>query len=112
MAFKTHSDFLQYCRDCGFALQKDFAVCSSVKDIEKFIETMTAKREQVPYEIDGFVIKVNSLRLQKELGYTNKSPRWAIAYKFPAKQATTRLLKIRVRVGRTGIITSSAVLEP
>lgn len=112
MAFKTHSDFLQYCRDCGFALQKDFAVCSSVKDIEKFIETMTAKREQVPYEIDGLVIKVNSLRLQKELGYTNKSPRWAIAYKFPAKQATTRLLKIRVRVGRTGIITPSAVLEP
>lgn len=112
MAFETHSDFLEYCKDCGFALQKDFAVCACLKDIEKFIEKMTSKREQVPYEIDGLVIKVNSLRLQKELGYTNKSPRWAIAYKFPAKQATTRLLKIRVRVGRTGIITPSAVLEP
>jgi DNA ligase (NAD+) len=73
---------------------------------------MTQKREALSYEIDGLVIKVNDHKEQKELGFTNKSPRWAIAYKFPAKQATTLLNKIRVQVGRTGIITPSAILEP
>ncbi|MCL2798854.1 MAG: NAD-dependent DNA ligase LigA [Endomicrobia bacterium] len=110
--FKTHSDFLQYCKKCGFKLQKDVKICGSLKEITDFSSKMLEKRETLPYEIDGLVVKVNSYNLQKELGYTNKSPRWAIAYKFPAKQATTKLNKIRVQVGRTGIITPSAILEP
>ena len=110
--FENQSDFLQYCRECGFQLQDNFKICHSLKEITDFIDIMIDKRDLLHYEIDGIVIKVNSLQLQKELGYTNKSPRWAIAFKFPAKQATTRLNKIRIQVGRTGIITPSAILEP
>ncbi|MDR3092897.1 MAG: NAD-dependent DNA ligase LigA [Endomicrobium sp.] len=110
--FENQSDFLQYCRECGFQLQDNFKICHSLKEITDFIDIMIDKRDLLHYEIDGIVIKVNSLQLQKELGYTNKSPRWAIAFKFPAKQATTRLSKIRIQVGRTGIITPSAILEP
>ncbi|MDR1695730.1 MAG: NAD-dependent DNA ligase LigA [Endomicrobium sp.] len=112
LSFSTHSDFLEYCKKCGFKLQKDIKTCRSLKEITDFSLEMLEKRETLPYEIDGLVIKVDSYGLQKELGYTNKSPRWAIAYKFPAKQATTKLNQIRVQVGRTGIITPSAVLEP
>jgi len=109
---EKQSDFLHYCRECGFQLQGDFKICSSLKEIVDFVDIMMGKRDSLCYEIDGIVIKVNSLESQRELGSTNKSPRWAVAYKFPAKQATTRLNKIRVQVGRTGIITPSAVLEP
>ncbi|MDR2427087.1 MAG: NAD-dependent DNA ligase LigA [Endomicrobium sp.] len=110
--FKKHSNFLDYCKKCGFILQNNVLLCHSLKEINDYMDAMLKKRESLQYEIDGLVIKVNDLKLQKELGYTNKSPRWAIAYKFPAKQATTKLLKIRVQVGRTGIITPSAVLQP
>ncbi len=109
--FESQSDFLQYCRKCGFQLQDNFKICHSLKEIMDFMEIMINNRDLLYYEIDGLVIKVNSLQLQKELGYTNKSPRWAIAFKFPAKQATTKLSSIRVQVGRTGIITPSAILE-
>jgi DNA ligase (NAD+) len=109
--FKSQSDFLQYCRKCGFQLQDNFKICHSLKEIMDFMEIMANDRDLLYYEIDGLVIKVNSLQLQKELGCTNKSPRWAIAFKFPAKQATTKLSRIRVQVGRTGIITPSAILE-
>ncbi|MCL2145159.1 MAG: NAD-dependent DNA ligase LigA [Endomicrobia bacterium] len=110
--FKKYSDFIEYCGKCGFQLQQNFKICKTIQEMTDFTNHMTEKRETVPYEIDGLVIKVNSLAFQRELGYTNKSPRWAIAYKFPAKQATTKLNKIRVQVGRTGIITPSAILEP
>jgi DNA ligase (NAD+) len=110
--FENQSNFLQYCRKCGFQLQDNFKICHSLKEIMNFMEIMTNNRDLLYYEIDGLVIKVNNLQLQKELGYTNKSPRWAIAFKFPAKQATTKLSRIRVQVGRTGIITPSAILEP
>jgi DNA ligase (NAD+) len=109
--FESQSDFLQYCRKCGFQLQDNFKICHSLKEIMDFMKIMINSRDLLHYEIDGLVIKVNSLQLQKELGYTNKSPRWAIAFKFPAKQATTKLNRIRVQVGRTGIITPSAILE-
>jgi len=109
---EKQSDFLHYCQKCGFQLQGDFKVCRSLEEIVGFIDIMMGKRDLLCYEIDGLVIKVNSLESQKELGNTNKSPRWAIAYKFPAKQATTKLNKIRVQVGRTGMITPSAILEP
>jgi len=110
--FEKYSYFLQYCRECGFQLQSDFKICRFFSEISDFVDFMTDKRDLLCYEIDGLVIKVNSLQLQGELGCTNKSPRWAIAYKFPAKQTTTKVDKIRVQVGRTGIITPSAVLSP
>jgi DNA ligase (NAD+) len=109
---RRQSDFLRYCQECGFQLQDDFKVCNSLKEIASFADVMLNKRDSLYYEIDGLVIKVNALKLHEKLGNTNKSPRWAIAYKFPAKQATTKLNKICVQVGRTGILTPSAVLEP
>jgi DNA ligase (NAD+) len=109
--FESQLEFLQYCRKCGFQLQNNFKICHSLKEIMDFIEIMIKNRDLLYYEIDGLVVKVNSLQLQKELGYTNRSPRWAIAFKFPAKQVTTKLTRIRVQVGRTGIITPSAILE-
>lgn len=110
--FTKYSEFIEYCGKCGFRLQKDFKICKDLDEIMSFTGTMAEKRESIPYEIDGLAIKVNLLQAQRELGYTNKSPRWAIAFKFPAKQATTALNQIRVQVGRTGIITPSAALEP
>ncbi|MDR1401211.1 MAG: NAD-dependent DNA ligase LigA [Endomicrobium sp.] len=110
--FKKHSDFLRYCQECGFQLQDDFKICYSLEEIMSFMDVMLNKRDLLCYEVDGLVIKVNDLESQKKLGNTSKSPRWAIAYKFPAKQATTRLNKICVQVGRTGVITPSAILEP
>jgi DNA ligase (NAD+) len=110
--FEKQSEFLKYCKDCGFKLQNDFKICGSFEEVSKFMDEMLEKRDSLNYEIDGLVIKINSLNLQNELGSTNKSPRWAVAFKFPAKQATTKLTKIRVQVGRTGIITPAAVLEP
>ena len=112
MQFQKQSEFLQYCKECGFVLQDDFKICHSLKEISDFMRVMLSRRDLLQYEIDGLVIKVNSLSFQNELGYTNKSPRWAIAFKFPAKQATTQLNKIRVQVGRTGTITPSAILDP
>jgi DNA ligase (NAD+) len=78
----------------------------------KFCNEMQSKREELDYDIDGVVVKVNSTRLQEEFGSTTKAPRWAIAYKYPALQATTRLNEINVQVGRTGALTPVAYLEP
>ncbi|MCA6071392.1 MAG: NAD-dependent DNA ligase LigA [Endomicrobium sp.] len=110
--FQKQSEFLQFCKECGFVLQNDFKICYSLKEISDFMHVMSSRRDLLQYEIDGLVIKVNNLPFHNELGYTNKSPRWAIAFKFPAKQATTQLNKIRAQVGRTGIVTPSAILEP
>ncbi|MDR1244980.1 MAG: NAD-dependent DNA ligase LigA [Endomicrobium sp.] len=110
--FEKQSEFLKYCQNCGFKLQNNFRICNSFGEVSKFMDIMLEKRDLLNYEIDGLVIKVNSLKLQNELGSTNKSPRWAVAFKFPSKQATTKLIKIRSQVGRTGIITPSAILEP
>jgi DNA ligase (NAD+) len=110
--FEKQSEFLRYCQNCGFKLQSNFRICNSFGEVSKFMDLMLEKRDLLNYEIDGLVIKVNSLKLQNELGSTNKSPRWAVAFKFPSKQATTKLIKIRSQVGRTGIITPSAILEP
>jgi DNA ligase (NAD+) len=111
-SFNNQLEFLRFCKECGFCLQDDLKEANSLDEIFQYIDTMLNKRDLFNYEIDGLVIKVDSFLDQKELGYTNKSPRWAIAFKFPAKQATTKLNKIRVQVGRTGIITPSAILEP
>jgi DNA ligase (NAD+) len=110
--FDTQFDFLQYCKKCGFKLQDDLKVSHSSEEIVDFIDIMTSKRNLLPYEIDGLVVKINNLQLQKKMGLTSKSPRWAIAFKFQAKQAISILKKICVQVGRTGVITPSAILEP
>jgi DNA ligase (NAD+) len=110
--FLKHTDFLAFCKEMGFEIAGNMELFSSLKEMSDFIEHMAARRDSYPYEIDGLVIKVNDMSAREILGYTNKSPRWAAAYKFPAKQAVTKLLNIRVQVGRTGAITPSAVLDP
>ncbi|MDR2395251.1 MAG: NAD-dependent DNA ligase LigA [Endomicrobium sp.] len=111
-SFDNQTEFLKFCKKCGFYLQDDLKRTNSLDEIFQFTDFILNKRELLNYEIDGLVIKVDDFLSQKKLGYTNRSPRWAIAFKFPAKQATTKLDKVRVQVGRTGIITPSAILEP
>lgn len=108
----THWDVLQYLKSLGFRINPDNMCCTTIEGIEAFHERIQQNREHLPYETDGIVAKVNSLALQERLGAVARDPRWAIAYKFPPMQATTRLLEIRVTVGRTGSINPVAVMEP
>ncbi len=110
--FKTHFETLQYAVKAGFKVPQTIQICKSTEDIFSFIEYWDTHRHTLPYETDGVVIKVNSLAYQDELGYTAKSPRWALAYKFKAEQVSTILHKITYQVGRTGAITPVANLEP
>lgn len=104
--------FLASAGKLGFKTNLNSKLCTGIDQIKEYCKKWQDKREQLPYEIDGIVVKVNSFDQQKRLGATAKSPRWACAYKFPAKQATTRLNDIKVQVGRTGVITPVAELEP
>lgn len=109
--FASHTDMLAYFRRVG--LRTTFCHrCQGIEDVIRRYRELGENRESLPYEIDGSVIKVNDRRLQAELGQISRSPRWAIAFKFPAKQETTRILDIIVQVGRTGALTPVAVLEP
>jgi len=108
----TQFDVLQTLRENKFNVPKQVTLCKSIEDILNFINYWDEKRRDLPYETDGVVIKVNSLSQQSELGHTSKAPRWAIAYKYKAEQATTSLLEITYQVGRTGAITPVANLEP
>ena len=110
--FSTHEESLQGLEGFGFNVNKERQVCQSIDEVLSYIERWTAKRFELPYEIDGIVIKVNGLRQQAEMGATVKSPRWAVAYKFPAEKVQTVLKDILFTVGRTGNITPNAVLEP
>lgn len=103
---------LELLNKLGFKTNKDYRLCKSVKEIQEFYESWIDKKNQQDYEIDGIVIKVNSRKLQDALGYTGKSPRWGIAYKFPAQQVTTVVEDIKVQVGRTGALTPVAHLRP
>ena len=107
-----HSEVLDALGKLHFKASPDFAVCRSIEEVEKYIERWDTKREKIPFEIDGIVIKVNETTLQTELGFTSKAPRWAIAYKYPAHQETTLLKEINVSVGRTGVLTPWALFEP
>ncbi|MHB1146946.1 MAG: NAD-dependent DNA ligase LigA [Lutibacter sp.] len=109
---KTHFEALEMAQKLGFKIPNTLKVCSNIEEVISFIENWDTKRYKLPYETDGVVIKVNSLTQQDELGYTAKSPRWAIAYKYKAEQASTILKKITYQVGRTGAITPVANLEP
>ncbi len=107
-----HSEVLQTLTALQFKASYDWKVCPSIEHVEKYIGRVQQKRDKLPYEIDGVVIKVNEISLQNELGYTSKAPRWAIAYKYPARQETALLKSIEVSVGRTGVLTPFAVFEP
>src|ERR1700736_2082284 len=110
--FPKHSDSLEALKQLRFRASEDWKLCDGIEQVYKYCDAWEPKREELPYEIDGVVIKVNSLGIQRELGYTAKAPRWAIAYKYPARQETTVVNDIRVQVGRTGALTPVAILEP
>lgn len=107
-----HAEMLQYLEELGFPINKERSFCATIDDVITYIEKWTIERPNLPYEIDGIVIKVNRYAHQDELGFTAKSPRWAIAYKFPAEEVITKLMDIELTVGRTGVVTPTAILEP
>ncbi len=108
---QRHYENLQTARDWGFKIPHEIEVCSSIDKVINFVNYWDNKRHHLPYDIDGIVIKVNDLRLQEQMGFTAKSPRWAISYKFKAEQVSTVLNEITYQVGRTGAITPVANLE-
>jgi DNA ligase (NAD+) len=110
--FATHWETFEWLTRAGFRVNPDRALCESINEVIDFCNSMEARRDELGYEIDGVVVKVNSIALQEEFGTTSKAPRWAIAYKYPARQATTRVLSIAVQVGRTGALTPVALLDP
>ena len=110
--FTTHYETLMHAAEIGFKVPKTIKLCKNIDEIIAFLEYWDLKRHELPYETDGVVIKVNSLNHQDELGYTAKSPRWALAYKFKAEQAVSTLNEVTYQVGRTGAITPVANLEP
>ncbi|MGB6469216.1 MAG: NAD-dependent DNA ligase LigA, partial [Candidatus Acidiferrales bacterium] len=109
---KRHSEALETLALLRFQASEDWELCEGVGDVEKYITRWDAKREKLAYEIDGIVVKVNEISLQNELGFTSRAPRWAIAYKYPARQETTIIREIGVNVGRTGVLTPVAFLDP
>jgi len=110
--YKTHFESLENARKVGFKVPKTITLANSIEQVFDFVNGWDSKRHELPYETDGVVIKVNNLQQQEELGYTAKSPRWAIAYKYKAAQVATVLSEITYQVGRTGAITPVANLEP
>lgn len=111
-AFATHWEALNWADDAGFRVNENRALCKTIDEVVDFCNRMEAKRDDLDYEIDGVVVKVNSTASQDQFGATGKAPRWAIAYKYAARQATTRVNDIVVQVGRTGALTPVAMLEP
>ncbi len=112
LPFTNHYQNLQKAKDWGFKVPNHIKLCESINDVFSFIESWDEGRRELPFDIDGVVIKVNSHTQQKQLGYTAKTPRWAISYKFKAEQAKTKLRSVDFQVGRTGAITPVANLEP
>lgn len=111
-ALGTQWEFLSFVKEAGFCVDYNHKVCKSMDQVIKYCLEYQKKREAIPYEVDGVVIKVNSLQQQDQLGSTLKSPRWAVAYKFPAHQVTSTVRDIVVQVGRTGVLTPVAEVEP
>jgi DNA ligase (NAD+) len=108
----SHSEGLDYLDHLGFKTNKERRKCPSINEVIEYVNSWVDKRPNLPYEIDGIVIKVDSYEHQSKLGTTAKSPRWAIAYKFPAEEVVTTLLDIELSVGRTGVVTPTAILKP
>lgn len=112
LPFRTHDEALKAAMSWGLPVSDKRKICSSIREIEDYISYWDTERKLLPFATDGIVIKVNQLPYQKELGFTSKFPRWAVAYKFKAEQALTRIISIDYQVGRTGAITPVANLEP
>lgn len=108
----SHSESLDNLESLGFETNKERQRCSTIEEVLAFIEKWTAIRSDLNYEIDGIVVKVDNFEDQEQLGFTARSPKWAIAYKFPAEEVVTTLLDIELSVGRTGVVTPTAILEP
>ncbi|MEQ6388139.1 NAD-dependent DNA ligase LigA [Bacillaceae bacterium S4-13-58] len=108
----THSDRLDYLKELGFKTNPEWKRCKNIEEVIEYVNSWLERRPKLSYEIDGIVVKVDQLDVQEELGFTAKSPRWAIAYKFPAEEVVTILRDIELSVGRTGVITPTAILEP
>ena len=108
----THWETLEYLKSLGFKVNPNNRRLDDIKQVEDYYQTWVEKREKLHYEADGIVVKVNQLELQQRLGDVGREPRWAIAYKFPAVQGTTRLIDIGISVGRTGTLNPYAILEP
>ncbi|PKP54748.1 NAD-dependent DNA ligase LigA, partial [Candidatus Atribacteria bacterium HGW-Atribacteria-1] len=111
-AQRHHMEVLNYLKEIGFKVNPHIKLCQDIEEAINYSQQWIEKKEELDYEIDGMVIKVNSLRMRGELGSTTRSPRWAIAYKFPAQQVTTKVQDIIVQVGRTGALTPVAILDP
>jgi len=112
LGIDSHSEGLDYLRKLGFKTNPERCLCANIGEVIDYVTSWHEKRAALPYEIDGMVIKVDSFEQQEQLGATVKSPRWAIAYKFPAEEVVTKLIGIELSVGRTGVVTPTAVLEP
>lgn len=108
----SHAEALDTLATYGLTVNEVRRVCPTVRDVQTFVREWTAKRHDLPYEIDGIVIKVDSFKDQEKLGFTAKSPRWATAYKFPAEEVTTTLREVALSIGRTGVVTPTAILDP
>lgn len=108
----TQEELLEKMAEIGFVTNPERLKCQTIDEVWNYIETIGAKRQELPYEIDGMVIKVNDFTTQEEIGYTVKAPRWAIAYKFPAEEAQTVVRDVEWTVGRTGVVTPTAVMDP
>ncbi len=111
-AFPTHGESLEWMANAGFKVNPNWRRCATIDEVIAFCNEWDEKRAGLRYDTDGIVVKVNQVAVREELGSTGKSPRWAIAYKFPAQQASTRLLDVIYQVGRTGAVTPVAVLQP
>jgi DNA ligase (NAD+) len=112
LPFDNHYENLKKASEWGFRVADSIRLCRNIDEVFQFISFWESERKNLPYDTDGVVVKVNSLKLQEELGFTAKSPRWAIAYKYKAEEASTRLLSVTFQVGRTGTVTPVANLEP
>lgn len=110
--FFRHNEVLTFLREAGFKVNQNIKLCRNIQEAIRYCQEWKEKKESLDYEIDGMVIKVNSLNEREKIGSTTRNPRWAIAYKFPAKQITTKIRDIVVQVGRTGALTPVAILNP
>lgn len=109
---ETHSEGLNLLEELGFKVNKEREHVSTMEEVLTYVQKWEKERHQLPYEIDGIVIKVDSFEQQRQMGATVKSPRWSIAYKFPAEEVITTLVDVELSIGRTGVITPTAILEP
>jgi DNA ligase (NAD+) len=112
LGLSTQTDALDWLREAGFRVNPDVCRCASAAEVHAYCAGALGRRDELPYEIDGVVVKADSFAVQDELGHTSKAPRWAVAYKFPPEEKTTVLRDIRVQVGRTGALTPLAVFDP